>query len=250
MKQKANKIIRVSEDFNKELEDVQKKRKENGFDEEKEPSKPTLTQLIRHHELWPKIKADLLHFDFRGNRGGQITLLLFFGIFIVFAGVMFLLVVGITSSKINDALDQDIAVGQVNLQTINSQTYGVFHSTLINNADWWGAGLIFGVILGIFLSAFLTRRLAKKVGIVIDIFVIFAFFLFSLYLRKVYSLIVDAFTGAGEPFLEATLPNTSSFLLNLPVYVVIVGVIAMVLFHSSITTKQEELVGGGSFQGI
>ncbi len=58
-----NKIIRVSEDFDSELEDIQDKRIEKGLDERK-ISKPRISDLLRKHELWNKIKEDLINFNF------------------------------------------------------------------------------------------------------------------------------------------------------------------------------------------
>lgn len=58
-----NKIIRVSEKFNEEIEDIQEKRIENGFEEEK-LSKPKISDLIRKHNDWSKVKQDLINFNF------------------------------------------------------------------------------------------------------------------------------------------------------------------------------------------
>ena len=58
-----NKIIRVSEDFDSEIENIQDKRIEKGLDEEK-TSKPKISDLIRKHKLWNQLKEDVINFDF------------------------------------------------------------------------------------------------------------------------------------------------------------------------------------------
>jgi len=175
-------------------------------------------------------------------------------IFILIIGVLvasiMLFVGGIITIKINDALSQDVEIGQVNLQDINDDTFGVFNAMYLNNADWWGLSVIFGMMFGLFLSAYFLRGKYPKFGIIFDIFIILAAFIFSLYISSTYSILVDSLNNAGEPFLETYIPKTSMFLLNLHIFVVIIGVISMVLFHSSIPRRTEEAYQtGGVLQG-
>lgn len=59
---KSNTLVRVSNLFDEELEDIINKRIENGFD--LQPlSKPKITELIvKHKTLWPGLKDDILNF--------------------------------------------------------------------------------------------------------------------------------------------------------------------------------------------
>ena len=84
---------------------------------------------------------------------------------------------------------------------------------------------------------------------IIDIFIILCAFIFALYFSKSYQLILDAFASAGETFLEDSAPRTSRFILNLPIFVVIIGVVMFVITHSSIPRKSEE-IQSSQFQGI
>ena len=63
---------------------------------------------------------------------------------------------------------------------------------------------------------------------------------------------LDAFNTAGLTFAEDFTPKTSMFILNLPIFIPIIGVIAMILFHSSIPNRSEERrqLQGGSLQGV
>ncbi len=183
----------------------------------------------------------------KNNKKAQITMFIFYGIILLLVIVLFLLATGIMAQKINDALDQDIDLGQVNLADLNEQTYGKYNTMLVKHSDFMGIASIFGMIMGLLLSSYVLRGKFPKWAIILDIFIIIAFFIFSIYLSQAYSTILNALQQAGEPFLEDIMPKTSQFLINLPIYVVIIGALMMALFHSSIPRKRTQ---GGTFQGI
>jgi len=174
------------------------------------------------------------------NNKGQATIWLFALIFVVFFAILLIFIGGYVAVNMNDALDQDLDIGQVNLQTINEQTFGVFTSTYLDNADWWGTAIIFGMVMGILLSAYIMRGRFAKWGIIIDIFVILTAFFFSLYISSSYQILIDALNAAGIDFMEVYTPLSAMFILNMPIFVVIIGTLAMILFHSSIPAKKEE----------
>lgn len=174
------------------------------------------------------------------NKRGQLTWLILPVLIVLFIAMIGFLVVGIVSSKINDTLNQDIQLGAVNLAEVNAQTFGMFNYMLMRHADWMGVCVIFGLILGLFLSAYITRNRFPKWGLILDIFLIFAIYILALYLKSTYQLILDSFSGIGESFLENSMPKSSMFMLNLPIFTVIIGAIMMILFHSSIPKKEEE----------
>jgi len=174
------------------------------------------------------------------NKRGQATVILFALIFVAFFAVILIFVGGIVAVRIDQALDSNVSLGQVNLATINSQTFGVATTTYLDNADWWGMSIIFGMVLGLLLSAYFLRGRFPKWGIIIDIFIILTAFILSLYISSTYSLLLDALNAAGESFMEDYTPKTAMFILNLPIFTVIIGALAMILFHSSIPRKKEE----------
>ncbi len=174
------------------------------------------------------------------NKRGQTTIFILLGILIVFSGVLIIIVIGAFSTNANAALSQNASIGQVNLKTVSDDTFGQFNTMVVNNADWWGISIIFGMVLGLFLTSYFTRNSFPKVAIIFDIFFIFIAFIFSLYLSATYNVIVVALTSAGQTFAEVNLPNTSYFILNLPIFVAIIGVVMMILFHASIPRKSEE----------
>ncbi len=185
------------------------------------------------------------------NKKGQMTIfMVILGVACLFV-VIFLLTGGLVVIKINDALSQDINLGQINLKNVTEDTWGVWATTYQNNADFWGLSAIFGMVMGLFLSAYLLRNRFPKWGIILDIFIIVAMFMVALYISSTYSILLDGLNSAGEPFLEEFTPKTSFFVINLHIFTVIIGVIMMVLFHSAIPRRTEErLQEGGFLQGV
>ncbi len=175
------------------------------------------------------------------NKKGLSTIFILYGILILFIGAILLIVIGSFAFHANEVLDLDIQIGQVNLSEVNEQTFGSFNTMVVNNADWWGTAMIFGVILGLFLTSYFLRGRFPKITILLDLFMIFSAFLVSLYLSAAYSTVVNALTSAGETFAVEHLPNTSFFILNMPLFVAVIGIVMMILFHSSIPRKQEEI---------
>jgi len=174
------------------------------------------------------------------NKKGQSTVFLFALIFVVFFMLILIFVGGVIVVKVNQALDQNVNIGQVNLATLNSQTFGVATTTYLNNADWWGLSIIFGMVFGLLLSAYILRGRFPKWGIVLDIFIILTAFFISLYISSSYSILLDALNVAREDFMEVYTPKTAMFVLNLPIFTVIIGVLTMILFHASIPKRKEE----------
>ncbi len=174
------------------------------------------------------------------NKKGGITIFVLYAMILLFLGVIFIIVFGIVIVNMNEALSQNLTIGQVNLKTVSDDTFGKLNTMVLNNADWWGTAIIFGMILGLFLAAYFTRNALPKITIILDLFFIFVAFIFSLYLSAVYSTLVTALTSAGQTFAEVSLPNTSFFILNLPAFTVVIGVVMMIIFHASIPRKSEE----------
>ncbi len=174
------------------------------------------------------------------NKKGGITVFMFLGLLVLFLSIIFLIVFGIVVVNMNEALSQNVTIGQVNLKTVSDDTFGKFNTMVVNNADWWGTAIIFGMVMGLFLASYFTRNTLPKITIIMDIFFIFVAFIFSLYLSAVYSTLVTALTSAGQTFAEVSLSKTSFFILNLPLFTVVIGVIMMIIFHSGIPRKSEE----------
>ena len=164
------------------------------------------------------------------NKKAQATILMVVLVVILFFGLIISLVIGLVITKMNTALDIDLEIGQVNLAEENAKTFGKANEMVVVNAEWWGISMIFGMILGLFLSAYFLRGSFPKWGIVLDSFIILGIFIVSLYASASYQTLLDGLASAGETYLEDLMPKTSMFMLNLPIFIVIIGVIMMILF--------------------
>ena len=120
------------------------------------------------------------------SKRGQISMMLILIVGGVLVIGIFLFVGGVTVTRMNTALNQNISLGQVNLAELNDQTFGKFYNTYINQADWWGLATIFGMVFGIFISSFILRGKAPKVLILLDITIILAFLILSVYISNTY----------------------------------------------------------------
>ena len=179
------------------------------------------------------------------NNRGQVTWLIMLVLVFVFIALIGLLVLGVVVGKINSTLDQDIDLGAVNLADVNAQTFGYYNLIFVKHADWLGLSVIFGLILGLFLSSYFARNRFPKWGIILDIVIIFAMFILSMYLKSTYQTLMDVLASVDITFLEDNIPKSSIFMLNLPIFTAIIGVVMMILFHSSIPKKEEESMQGG-----
>jgi len=185
------------------------------------------------------------------NNKGQMTILMIIMLLALFFAAIILLVVVYASTTIYDSLNINVSIGQVNLAETNEDTMGKFNEMVVSNADWWGLCLIIGMIMGLFLSAYFLRNSFPKWAIILDIFIIITIFIISLYISSTYQELLDSLAGADITILEDDVTKTSMFILNLPIFVVIIGVVMMVLFHSSIPMRKEErVVEGGFLQGV
>lgn len=174
------------------------------------------------------------------DKRGVTTIFIFVLLIATLLSVIFLIVIGSFSTHMNEALSKDIDVGQVNLKNVSDATIGKYNTMVLNNADWWGMSIIFGMVIALFLISYFARNTFPKMSIVLDIFFIFVSFLVSLYLSAIYNDLVVTLSLAGETFAETNLQTTSYFILNLPLFIVVIGVIMMILFHAGIPRKPEE----------
>lgn len=175
------------------------------------------------------------------DKKGMTTFSIILGIILVFVLLIFVIILGIASTHFNSALNQNISIGQVNLKTVNAETVGQLNYAIVNHADFWGLCIIFGMVMALFLVSYMTRNQWPKITVIIDLGMIFGSFLLSLYIRAAYSTVVTSLSSAGENFAVNNLQHTNFFILNLPIFVAVIGAIMMILFHSAIPLKPDEL---------
>lgn len=172
---------------------------------------------------------------------GQITIFFLVGLFLIFFLIIGLIIVGTLVVNFYTPLNQNITIGQVDLGTVNAQTFGQFYNMVVGHADFWGICIIFGMVFGCFCSSYFLRNRYPKIAVILDIGIIFVAFISSLYLKSIYSEIVTSLASAGQTFAMDNLTKTNFFILNLPIFTTIIGVISVVIFHAGIPPKAEEL---------
>lgn len=137
----------------------------------------------------------------------------------------------------DSALDVDIAVGQVNLQTVNNQTLGQVTGGFVDQADNIGIAIIFGTVLTMLFSAFFFSKNESKIWIVIDIFILVFAFILAVYVSQTYDTLINA-SAYLDVFIN-DIPNTSKFILNLPLYVGGAGALMMILSYAGLRRQQQ-----------
>lgn len=148
---------------------------------------------------------------------------------------------------VDDSLDVDIAVGQVNLREVNNQTIGQVRDGFEQQADNIGLGIIFGTVLVMLFSALFFSKNDSKLWIIIDIFVLVFAFILAVYVAQTYDVLISS-TSYLDTFIN-DIPNTSKFILNLPLYVGSAGVLMMILSYAGIKRRDrteergEEVLG-------
>lgn len=65
MQNSNNKLQRIGEDFNNEIEDIKNVRLESGIDKKRKSTR-RLTNLIIKHQDWKKIKRDTINIKLEG----------------------------------------------------------------------------------------------------------------------------------------------------------------------------------------
>lgn len=174
----------------------------------------------------------------KGDGRIQATVLLFIYIFVVFFGSMFLGLALFGFAQVDAIFDQDIDVGQVNLRDANNDSFGAIANGFLNAADTIGLFIVLGMIGGVMLVAFFFGN-DQKIWIPIDFIIILFAFITSVYLSRVYDILINI--SILDVYITA-IPNTSRFMLNLPLIVAIVGAILMVLTYSGLRKDQEREV--------
>lgn len=168
---------------------------------------------------------------------GIIPIFLF--IFAVFFFALFLGLSLFGFNQINDALDVDIDIGQVNLRTINNQTFGQINQGFVDNADLIGILVLLTMsVLMIFIGYFFGRDY-PVLFFATDIIILIFAFIMSIYISQIYDLFIHS-TDLFELFID-DIPKTSKFVLNLPLIVGTIGALIMIFSYAGIRKKEGEV---------
>lgn len=163
-------------------------------------------------------------------------------IFIVMAfslfGVLFLGIFAYIFSQFNTFLSTNIDIGAVNLQTINSQTFGAVATAFLNNVDIIAISLLLGLVMFMFITAYFKEEETHTLFIFLDIIILIFAFIFAVYLSNTYETFITS--ASVLSVFTNNLPKSSTFILNLPVYVGIIGAIGIALTYIKFPDRKEE----------
>ncbi len=178
------------------------------------------------------------------NKKGMATIGIFIFIFAAFFIAIFLGITLFIFNQINDVLDIDVDVGQVNLKDINAQTFGQINTGFINNADIIGMMILLSMCLLMILNGFFLGSKFPKLFFILDIFILVFVFITAVYLSQTYEIFINS-TSVLDLYIN-DIPNTSKFILNLPLIVGTLGALIMIFSYSGLNKERGDL----NVQGI
>ena len=232
-----SKIARLGKDFEAELDEVRAERKERGIDE-KRISNQKLTNKIPKHKFWKKIKEDLIEFHF--NKKGVSTINLMLVVCFCFFVIVLLGIAGFFFNTLTVNIAQNVEVGSVNLGVVTNQTIGQINRGLQENLDVYGIILLFSMVMGMFMIAFLTRGQYPRLMIIIDFLLLIFAYVLAVYIANTYEILINAASILDVWLVD--MPKSSTFILNLPGIVAIVGVVTMILSYMALPKEDNESV--------
>jgi len=172
------------------------------------------------------------------NRRGVVTLMLIF--FIFFA--LFTVVIAGTALYGFETFDSTLSnlsginIGNVSFEESYNDTIGRGLKTVISTFSTVSFALVLGMIIVMLVIGFKSSK-DNKLWIVLDVFIIVVAFATSVYISIAFS----SFINSSSTFLDiysVDLQRTSTFLLNLPFVIAIIG--AMIILVTYIPFKRKD----------
>jgi len=228
---------RIDKEFKKELREIKLEKIKRGITDGL-VSDRRLTLGIKRHMNWPNMKEDLIKADLSSNKRGSI-MDIFIWMIIAFITILFFASWMYGHDLITTALtDLDITIGNnTNFSTIANDTFGQVNNAL-SQLRFLAIAIIFGMIITIFVSNFLTK--AHPVFFIVYFLITVVAIIFSVFISNTYETLM------GNSVLGSTLQTFiggSFIILNLPIFVTVVGLLGGVFLFIGITRDTE--LGGG-----
>jgi len=177
------------------------------------------------------------------NKRGIATIEGIYFVVIIFILIVVLGIFAYAFNLITESIGQDIMVGAVNLSDATGSTLGQINTAILDKLNLIGLMLIFGMILGMIINAYFTRNDYPKLFFVIDIIILIIVYVVSVYVSNSYEIIIT--THPFQTIFQSNLASASTFLLNLPIYSMVIGIIIMIVTYSNIprSLKEETFIG-------
>ncbi len=170
------------------------------------------------------------------RRKGSSVIGMFLFAFAVFLFMIFFGIAIWSFSLIDDALDQDVDVGQVNLRDVNDDTFGALTQAMLDQADAFALIFILGTVVVMLLNAHLFGD-SNKLWIPIDMLILIFVFILSVYFSQVYEIFINADVLLSAIYVDQ-LPKSSTMLLNLPAIIATIGALLMIVTYVKVNKEE------------
>jgi hypothetical protein len=169
-------------------------------------------------------------------------------IFLIFFSAILLGVFGLIFYYANVYLSQDIMIGAVNLSEANADSFGQVADAYIGKMDLIGYFIIFSLILGMTINAYYSRGKYPLVMLIIDVVLLVFAYIISVYVSNTYETFINSASILSIYIND--MPRTSAFILRLPLYVSIIGVIMMIVSYIPIPRSSNEIIQNEDLEGL
>ena len=180
------------------------------------------------------------------NKRGLVTIGIILYIFMVFTWVIIIGIYLIIFNLTTENLAIDIDIGQVNLKDTVDNTMGKFNDSFTASADLFGFIVIFGMMINMFMSAFLFRGKYPRLFMIVDIIILVFAYILAVYISQSYDLLINA--SSVLDVYSNDMQRTSTFILNLPKFVALMGAIVMILSYAAFPRDTEAEIVVGQIQ--
>ncbi|KKN11231.1 hypothetical protein LCGC14_1028620 [marine sediment metagenome] len=237
---------RIDPECRKEFDDIREKVKEdkaeNGISN-KRVSDRAITKMIVKHDLWHRIKDDLVGFFY--NKKAQVQTKSLFEFMIV--AFLIIIIIGIflythdviVTNLLSPSLE---SAGQVNFTQAVLDTMGQINTAALAQANIIGIMILFSMSISLIFVAYLTRDENPSIFFVIDLIVIIFAYILAVYLANSYEIVIGSIPFST--IFTSNLSFSTAFLLLLPRMVVILGAIIMIVSYAAIPRRREEEIAG------
>lgn len=166
---------------------------------------------------------------------------IFFALFAVFIlGILYYM--GSTANSVLESVD--LTVGNQSFHDAYEETLGAGFDAGLSNLSNIALGLLLGMIVLMLVVGYMSGG-NTKIMIIADIAIIVVVFMTSVYLTQSF----DSFINSNEEFFiiySEEFENASRIVLNLPIYVAVVGALIIIVTYAAKRKKEPEVV---SFSG-
>lgn len=161
-------------------------------------------------------------------------------IFFVFATFFVLFVFGViyyATEKIDESFDgiTGLTVGDVDFHTTYQETIQPGFSAILRTLSTVALGTILGMIVVMLIMGYKLQE--NRLWILFDIFIILVAFIVAVYISQSFDTVISS-NGEFFEIYSGQFSLPSRFLLNLPIYIPIIGIFIMLATYA--TKKRRE----------